>query len=71
MQIPKNETPREDQKNKKRKNSSNTSDGDGTTDSKGAFEKERKPNDPDGEQQTKRTKANDGDHDVKRSPSKT
>ncbi|CAM6037471.1 unnamed protein product [Sphagnum compactum] len=65
------ESPREDQKTRKRKNSSNTFDLHGTTDSKGACETECKPNDPDGEHPTKRTKANHCNHDVEQSPYKT
>ncbi len=65
--LPKNVTPREDQNTRKRKISSSTFDLQETTDSKGACEKECKPNDPDGEHPTKRTKANHDDHDVKQS----
>lgn len=60
-------TPREDQKKRKNRDSSNTFDPHGTTDSKGTCEKEYKPNDPDGERPPKRTKANHDDHDVKQS----
>ncbi|CAM6011431.1 unnamed protein product [Sphagnum balticum] len=64
---PKNVTPREDQKKRKNRNSSNTFDRHGTTDSKGTCEKEYEPNDPDGEHPPKRTKAKHDDHDVKQS----
>jgi hypothetical protein len=68
---PKNVTPREDQKTKKRKISTDTFDLHGTTDSEGACEKECKPNDPDGEHPTKRTKAIQYNDDVKQSPYET
>ncbi len=68
---PKNVTPREDQKTRKRKISTNTFDLHGTTDSEGTCEKECKPNDTDGEHPTKQTKAIHYNDDVKQSPYKT
>jgi len=64
-------TLREDQKGKKRKNSSDTFDHHGTTHSKGAHEKQSMSNDPDGEHRIKLTKANPDEYDGKRRPQKT